>query len=455
VQENVTITQAESLSIKSAHLFGRLFFMPTALCLLIVCAAVHLCMPSDDLSMIILASIFLIGNIVLIALASADNGFVACVMIVSLVLKIVLAYYQACTARWGESDQLMYFAEGSQLSNAITDLGGRINIGQIWGTELIVSISAIMFRIVGSSFVLGMMIFATISLWGQYLYYRAFVGEFPLANSRIGALGLFLWPSILFWTSELGKDSLMLTCLGACTLCISKLARKHTWAVSCCLVIATAGCFLIRPHIGSLLLLSFIIASRSWQRRSNKSTIRKALRFAIATFICVVVVYLCAKFLELSNFIEASTRIETAVSSNMESASGFDPGNNWLIRIISAPLLLIRPFPWELNGSLAAIASLEGILFLTLLIWRSRWLLALASSARKEPFVLFVSAFVSLNVFLLGMSSSNFGLLARQRVMILPMMMICILACPVAAQNSCTVTTVHDRNEAAVAANHS
>ena len=52
-----------------------------------------------------------------------------------------------------------------------------------------------------------MVLFAVISFWGQFFFYRAFVLAFPKANRRIAALLLFLFPSIVYWTSAFGKDA--------------------------------------------------------------------------------------------------------------------------------------------------------------------------------------------------------------------------------------------------------
>lgn len=71
------------------------------------------------------------------------------------------------------------------------------------------------------------------------------------------------------------------------------------------------------------------------------------------------------------------------------------------------------------------IFQVPGPLHLEHRLWRAVDL----STAKTSGFMVFVLWFVSLNVVLFGMGMSNFGLLARERVMILPMIVLLLAAC--------------------------
>ena len=51
--------------------------------------------------------------------------------------------------------------------------------------------------------------FSLVSLAGGYLYYRAFMIAFPDGDRLLFGLLVILSPSLLFWSSFIGKDSLI------------------------------------------------------------------------------------------------------------------------------------------------------------------------------------------------------------------------------------------------------
>jgi hypothetical protein len=114
-------------------------------------------------------------------------------------------------------------------------------------------------------------------------------------------------------------------------------------------------------------------------------------------------------------------RMDESVKSNQAGGSGFDPGSNYVFRIMSSPFLLVRPFLWEVNGVPAALASVEGLILLAGVLLQRKRLMMIVKSARTDSFLLFALWFISLNVILFAVGSSNFGLLVRQRVMVLPL----------------------------------
>jgi hypothetical protein len=423
-------------------LFWRLIFGASSILSVLGCLILKLCIPNQAAAELTLIVFLILANVLLTICAQPNNAFVSSVMIATLVLKISSALVQGGMARWGESDQLMYFSEGSQLASSISGWTDLFNWHHLWGTELIVSLSACLFKMVGSSFLLGMFVFSMISYWGQYLYYLTFLKVFPLADPRPAALGLFMWPSIVFWTSALGKDALMMFFLALSSYCMTVLLRHNSAVMLALLLFATLGSILIRPHIALLLLISILMAFHFRRLARHKSTIgRRVIRTALLVCFALCAVYVCARFLEISNMVEATSKIEASVQSNEDSGSGFDPGENLIRRIAFAPLLLIRPFPWEINGVAAGLTSAEGIALLLLFICQRKRVLSILTTAKTNSYLVFVLSFVFLNLSLLGIGSSNFGLLARQRVMILPMIVMCLGVFPLGKRLSCS-----DRN---------
>ena len=83
---------------------------------------------------------------------------------------------------------------------------------------------------------------------------------------------------------------------------------------------------------------------------------------------------------------------------------------------------------WEARNPQSAMASLEG-LFLVGLGWRRRkQLLSVVKNWRENPFVFFLLLFVAEFSIIFSAAITNFGLLARQRVMATPflIMLLCL-----------------------------
>jgi hypothetical protein len=91
--------------------------------------------------------------------------------------------------------------------------------------------------------------------------------------------------------------------------------------------------------------------------------------------------------------------------------------------------VLFRPFPWEAHNWQSMLQSLDGALMgLLLLLTFSR----LRHSARRHwnnPLVVYSFVFVVLGVIALA-TLGNFGLLARQRAVIMPFVFFIIAAAP-------------------------
>ena len=84
--------------------------------------------------------------------------------------------------------------------------------------------------------------------------------------------------------------------------------------------------------------------------------------------------------------------------------------------------VLFRPFLWEAHNFQALIQALDGVLLLGLMSWRAPSLGKAILRFRSEPYVIFIIAYVSMLVFAL-MTIANFGTLARERVMLLPLLL--------------------------------
>src|SRR6185436_14390063 len=80
---------------------------------------------------------------------------------------------------------------------------------------------------------------------------------------------------------------------------------------------------------------------------------------------------------------------------------------------------LLRPFPWEAPGFLQKLASLEGIALMGFIFIRRKSLAASLRHIRIVPF-LFYCWVLTVLYSLTFQAFANFGLLTRQRSLVLP-----------------------------------
>jgi hypothetical protein len=120
-----------------------------------------------------------------------------------------------------------------------------------------------------------------------------------------------------------------------------------------------------------------------------------------------------------------TTRTQTALGN-----SAFTPPNaqSPLGYPEAAVTVLFRPFPWEAKSATVVVSSGEGLLLLGLVAVSWRRLRRLPHFLVRNPYVLF--CFVYCALFILAFANfSNFGILARERVQMLPMVL-ALLALP-------------------------
>jgi hypothetical protein len=108
-----------------------------------------------------------------------------------------------------------------------------------------------------------------------------------------------------------------------------------------------------------------------------------------------------------------------AAGSSIGGSAIGAPGKNTAVWL--APITTIfRPFPWESAGLTSHLAAAEVVVLWVLAWYRRRQIGAFFRTHRRTPFFWMAILFVLVYATALGMSIGNVGIIARQRVHILP-----------------------------------
>jgi hypothetical protein len=378
-------------------------------------------------SVIVVPSI-IIMCIALITVIARNNPFLFKVMILALVVKLLAAWvYTALPAFQLSDTKGIYFDGARQFSESSVPLTQYFSLRTLWGTDLIVVIGAYLFSLIGPSLVGAMALFSIASFWGQFFFYCAFVRAFPNGNRRTAALVLFFFPSVVFWTAAFGKDALTLLAISFIAYGIARRFDTRGWTL---IVAGLVLASLVRPHIGAFLavslFMSFLIADIS--RGGRRMIGFKLLLFPVFLVICMAVVIYSRDSLKFGGVDDASARVESSYMNNQIGGSAFGEEETVEERLAQSPLLMFRPFPWEVNNLTAVFASCESIVLFLVIIFRRKYLFRLLRNARSQPLVVFTILFFLIFSAVFSVSISNFGLLARQRVMVLPLILMLIVA---------------------------
>ena len=239
---------------------------------------------------------------------------------------------------------------------------------------------------------------------------------------RLAAFG-FLLPSMAFWPSSIGKEAVMVLGIG---LVANGAARQWTGARGGMALVAggLGVTALVRPHITLLLvaaLLGAVMVTR-WDAVGSSDPLRKVASIGILVGLLIASVVLANSFFEIdtSSGEQLSDVFEQTEERTDRGGSTFETSGPLLFPW-TVVTVLFRPFPFEATNFQTAITSLETTFLLVVTIARRRVLGRLVRSCRQLPMVAFVLVFGAL--FVLAYSNfGNFGILARQRVQLYPLL---------------------------------
>lgn len=365
----------------------------------------------------------------------------AWILMGSMVLKLVGAlarYFVAYGVYGGIADASTYTSVALRHYHAFRHLNFFVpTTGVFHG--LMPFIATLIYAVTGPSEVGSFFVFSWISFVGLYLFYRAFRIAYPEGSGRRYALLVFFLPGLLYWPSSLGKEAWMVLAIGlACYGLARILAGRVGGYVS--FMAGIGATLLVRPHLALIVLPAAIVAFLLRRSRPDKRArpIGKLVGVAVMVISSLVVVAKVQTFFGITNLDPQSiTGVLNTVQTQTDiGGSAFQPPDaRTPVGYVKAVVtVLYRPFPWDAHSKTVLVASGEGLLLLGITLASWRRLKRLPNAAWRNPYVLF--SFLYTALFILAFSSfSNFGILARERVQMLPLFLV-LLAIPAGASRA-------------------
>ncbi|MBL7843753.1 MAG: hypothetical protein KF846_14925 [Cyclobacteriaceae bacterium] len=301
----------------------------------------------------------------------------------------------------------------------------------------VVRIAALFDLFTFSSYAATAVLFAVVSFLGAWSLFFAFYRESPQHHPWIAIATLFI-PSVIFWGSGLLKDTLTLAAIGFLTLAVSnffRFDRKKSFSVML-LILSVWILYSIKKYI----LLCFLPAAILWIYASYlariKSLILKVLIVPVIFALLVGSGYYSIILIGKDDPKYSLDRIATTAQvtaydigfyTGKDAGSGYSLGEldgtfgNMMSKAPQAiNVSLFRPYLWEVKNPLMLLTAMESVLLLVAtLVIIMRYSSSLIYSFRN-PTVLFCLVFSFSFAFAVGVSTFNFGTLARYKIPLLP-----------------------------------
>jgi hypothetical protein len=304
------------------------------------------------------------------------------------------------------------------------------------GTEATSLLTAVLYLPFGAN-VYGAVFFSSVLGFIAAVYFcRALYPWCAPAEFRKYCCIAILLPSIVTWSSILGKDSWIALGLGLSAFGFSSAVRQRASRPLLHMLAGGAILTVTRPHIGLSCALAMAFAYCWGIARSMRASIlAKLVRGTVLLTTLVLVALIARDFLKVDEVSsERVDSISNRVYANNNiggSAIGGDSerleGGTW--RAVPRGILreLLEPFPWDVHNFNAGLASAENLFIAAFFVRYGRRPRAIWRAIVRQPYLLFCFVFAT-ELLLMFSVLPNLGLISRQRVQLLPFLFAVLVA---------------------------
>lgn len=270
------------------------------------------------------------------------------------------------------------------------------------------------------------LVFTWLGFLGCYCFYQAFVTALPDGDHRRYALLIYLWPTLVFWPSSIGKDCWMLFTIGIASLGAARVLVRRPGGYSL-LVVGLLLCSVVRPHVAAVSLIALAVALLIGRRGASPSggvtpaSVAKVAGLVLLLALGAVLANRLGDFLNATDVGGFDNALSENIARTTEGSSAFTPANpqNPFGYVQAGVTILVRPFVFEAAGLDQVLTGFEGMFLVVLAAASWRRLASVPFRLRREPYVAYALSTVLMMIFVLG-TIANFGILSRQRTQVIP-----------------------------------
>lgn len=330
----------------------------------------------------------------------------------------------------GGADSPIYHREGIRIAAALRNFDFGVQTGRdIPGTGSVRYFTGIVNVATGSTYIATFLVFAAIAFVGQVFFLLAADRALNSRQFRILAIALMLSPTLAYWPSSVGKESLALFGIGLSSYGAAKLYDRH-WHGVWFVLLGSFSVGMVRPHVAMVLLIGLFVGLLA---RRDHARGRMATHLTFLGLILVAAMLTAgatATLFGLESF-DGVSDVNAALDFAQERTS--QDQAQFVAARIESPLdypwaaltVLFRPFPWEATTPASMVSAAESSLIFLLLLRALPGLLGKAGQLVQRGQLLYSVAFTAVFVFLFS-AIGNFGILSRQRAQVVPFVLLFI-----------------------------
>lgn len=388
------------------------------------------------INFVVIAAVLLCAGVVFAL--RGGQPFPPRLIILAIGLRVVgsfVRYEVLMRAYNGVADSVVYYSRGLDFAERLRNLDLSVlgfaqwfGDGKWWGTQFVENISGLVLTLIGPTMRGEFLVFSMIGFAGLYLAARALLEMSPRPVVARYATWIWLWPSLWFWPSSVGKEAIIIFATGLFFFGYVGRAGRIRWGFY---VAGTLLAFAIRPHYAAFLIMATGMAH--WLGSWKGSTPKQLSELAIVVLIAVLALYgMTALFgIERADF---EGMQEFLIVRGQGTLTGGSNLGGLPSGVSGAPKAFIniwmRPFPWEVHNLTSLVTTLE-LMALWVLIWRQRRsVLSTFKHWRNHHVWRFATIAVIGYTLLIGYTFGNLGIIARQRTPMFIFLFMILVAAP-------------------------
>lgn len=284
-------------------------------------------------------------------------------------------------------------------------------------------------------------LFSVFSFTGCWMLFLTFYRKYPELHRWMAAATLFI-PSVIFWGSGLLKDSVVLACIGIATFELDRIFFQKRFSVFHLFLLIMALYFIF--SIKKFVLQAYLPAAILWLYLGHVQKISSVvLRILILPVVIVASAWMMYFAIVKVGEDDAKYSIDKLAATAMvtaydiryqtgrEAGSGYSLGEldgsfSGMLKLAPQAInvSLFRPYLWEVKNPLMLLSAMESIFFLFFALYIIATGRMVVIHAFRNPDVVFSFVFSLVFAFAVGISSFNFGTLARYKIPLLPFFLI-------------------------------
>ena len=367
--------------------------------------------------------------------SSPRNPFPVRLVLLAVVLRIVgsLARFDMIRLFYGGvADAQRYFVAGKEIAERIRAFDPVVfsypfwfgGAGRWWGTDFTEKLTGLVVGLVGPTMRGAYLCFSMMAFAGLYLVALAVYRHRPGPGAVRFATWIWLWPSLWFWPSSIGKEAVSLLAIGLVVYGYAGRKGIRWFPFAAGLGLA----FALRPHVAAVLGLATLAAYwlQSWRRLS----LRRFVELAAAMVLSLLLLTSMAAQFGLDADLEGVQEFVSYRSGQtMEGGSALGGAPAGLAAIPMAFVnIWMRPFPWDVHNLMALFSALEVLGLWAVVWWRRRTVAFVFRRWRHDRLLAFALPFLAGYTLMIGLTFANLGIIARQRSPLFPFVFMVVTA---------------------------